>query len=158
MNVRELLRALIDGRVYNALPCKVESVDGCYCDVTPVDDSLAAIKKVRLNGSIGVAGLVVTPKTGSVVLVVMIDEFDSFVGMFSEIEKVKFMDVNGFELEIDKGIMSVKNKNYSLRQAFDDIIAAVEKLTVPTGTGPSGTPVNISEFKTVGTKLDNFLK
>jgi len=100
MNIRELLRALVggDGNVFVALPCTVESVDGVYCDVQPIDDDIAPVKKVRLNAN--TEGLIVTPKVGSDVLVVMMSATDAFVAMFSEIESYK-LRVTGYELQGD---------------------------------------------------------
>jgi hypothetical protein len=152
---RDILRKIVGKSGQNVLPCKVESVDGIYCDVVPVDTDLAPIKQVRLNAN--KEGLVITPKVGSIILVVMITENDGFVGMFSEVEKVKFIDINGFEYSIENGKLSVKNKDYSLRKAFDDIIAAIGKLTVTTGVGPSGFPINIAEFNKVGQNLDKLI-
>ena len=61
----------------------------------------------------GGAGLLIVPRVGSFVLVVMLSETDSFVGMFSEIEQVSFVDVNGFEFKIKGSVASVKNRDYS---------------------------------------------
>jgi hypothetical protein len=151
----DILRKIVGKSSQNVLPCTVESVDGAYCDVVPVDDDLAPIKQVRLNAH--KEGLIITPAIDSIVLVVMITENDGFVGMFSEIEKIQFADINGFEYSIEKGKLSVKNKDYSLRKAFDDIIASIGKLTVTTGVGPSGIPINIADFNMIGQNLNKIL-
>jgi len=37
----------------------------------------------------------------------------------------------------------------TLESSLTDLINAIKKLTVPTGTGPSGTPINFAEFDTI---------
>jgi hypothetical protein len=71
---------------------------------------------------------------------------------------VNFRVNDKYIIKIEDGILTIENDSYSLRKAFDDFIAAIEKMTVTTGVGPSGTPVNIAEFKAIAQKLDNFLK
>jgi hypothetical protein len=130
-------------------------------DIIDVRDILGTLyTDVRKCAAAGInKGVIITPVVNSSVIVSRIGEADElFVEMFSEVEKVTLSDDNGFECVIENGIISVKNKSYSLRHAFDDIIAAIEKLTVTTGVGPSGTPINIAQFKTVQQKLNNFLK
>lgn len=38
---------------------------------------------------------------------------------------------------------------------LSDLLSAIEKLTVPTATGPSGIPINIAAFTALKTKLDS---
>lgn len=45
----------------------------------------------------------------------------------------------------------------TMKGKLDKIIEAMQKLTVPTAFGPSGTPVNISEFLAVKEEFDQFL-
>jgi hypothetical protein len=103
-------------------------------------------------------GVVIVPKKGSYVVVTELGfSGGAFISLYSEVEKVEVV-VGGFECVIEENKIGVKNGSYSLKKAFDDIIAAIGKLTVTTGVGPSGTPINISEFQAVQQKLSNFLK
>lgn len=45
----------------------------------------------------------------------------------------------------------------TLKSKLDDIISAMQKLTVPTAFGPSGTPVNIAEFLAIQEQFETFL-
>ncbi len=158
-DIANILRAITKGdNPVPSLVCTVDKIDGRMCDVTPVDTDLAPLKEVRLNAQTdGEAGIVITPKVDSYVLVSLLTENDAFVTMFSEIDKVEFADTSGLEIVSEQGKISIKNKDYSLRKAFDDMLTAIGKLTVTTGVGPSGTPINISEFEAVKTNLDKFL-
>lgn len=71
--------------------CKVTDVNDGKCNAMPLDGS-AEFRDVRLNAvSSPMAGITVTPKKESIVLVSQISRVDSFVSQFSEIEKI---DIN----------------------------------------------------------------
>jgi hypothetical protein len=126
--------------------------------LTVVDLNGNEYPDVRKIATKGKKGFIVTPKIQSFVTVSRIGNSDDlFVSMFSEIETIEFSDTKGFKCVLENGVISVKNNGYSLRKAFDDILSAISKLTVTTGVGPSGTPINIAEFQAVQQKLNNFL-
>jgi len=53
MGIGEILKGIVDKRGADlAMVCRVDSVDGLCCDVTPVDDALAPVKGVRLNAGV----------------------------------------------------------------------------------------------------------
>jgi len=152
-NGAEVIRGIVGKGGCLSMACIVEAVDGFLCDVQPVDGDIAAIKGVRLNAS-GVSGLVVTPKIGSVVLVVMLGANDGFVGMFSEVEKVEFIDESGFEMVVEKGnieinggenggiiklkelesnLKSLKNFVESMHQTIPDALTAIGASSAASG-------------------------
>lgn len=45
----------------------------------------------------------------------------------------------------------------SMKQLLDDLVAAIKAITVTTGTGPSGTPINALTFDNIKNRIDNFL-
>lgn len=45
----------------------------------------------------------------------------------------------------------------TLKGLLDELVEAILKLTVPTGVGPSGTPINSAEFNAVKAKFEQFL-
>lgn len=78
-------------RTAYGIPCKVDSVDGSTCDVSPVDGS-SPITAVRLQAETK-DGILISPKVGSTVLVKMINDSDGVVVMFGEVEPpIKFFD------------------------------------------------------------------
>ena len=67
---------------------KVLSVDGAACKVSRVRDGMV-IDRVRLNAiSTADKGIVVTPKTGTYVLVSRLGEVNWFVTLCGEVEKI----------------------------------------------------------------------
>lgn len=89
-NIADILREIVGrGASVSSLICTVDKVDGRMCDVSPVDTDLAPLTEVRLNAMTdGEAGIVITPKVGSFVLVSLLTENDAFVTMFSEIDSI----------------------------------------------------------------------
>jgi hypothetical protein len=103
-------------------------------------------------------GIIITPPLESYVIVSRIaGSNDLFVSMLSEIEKLEYKDTQGFEVIIKDGKMSVKNSSYGIKQAFDELIDVIGRLTVTTGVGPSGIPINKAEFEAIKQKLNNLL-
>jgi len=58
---------------------------------------------------------------------------------------------------IDATGFKIINGSSGLKKTLSDLIDAVNLLTVPTGTGPSGTPINATTFTNIKTDLDNYL-
>lgn len=84
---------------------------------------------------------------------VMLSETDGFVGMYSDIEKVTFSDVSGFECVIEKGTISMKNKTESLQKILLDFITEVSKIIVVQGTSP-----NVPVLQQISQRVKNLLK
>ncbi len=51
-----------------------------------------------------------------------------------------------------------KKGNSGLKKTLNDILTALQLLTVPTGVGPSGIPVNAATFKAIQEDLNNYLE
>ncbi|WP_297096370.1 hypothetical protein [uncultured Draconibacterium sp.] len=45
-----------------------------------------------------------------------------------------------------------------LKKILQDLITAITQLTVPTGVGPSGVPINTAAFQAINNRLNNFLE
>jgi hypothetical protein len=73
-------------------------------------------------------------------------------------------DINGFILTSDTssitmtkdGVKLIKGSS-GLKKTLKDLIDAINALTVPTGTGPSGLPINSATFTNIKKDLDNYL-
>lgn len=101
------------------------------------------------------------PKVGSLVLVTRVDAAGTRlrISMFSEIDKVVCtigeektvftITENGFRLN---------NGESGLLKTLTDLCAALEKLTVTTAWGPSGTPINAAEFTRIKQDLKTYLE
>jgi len=138
---------------------EVVSVSGEVCSVRIGNLELA---DVRLKSVVDGENeqLLITPEVGSFVLVADLSNGqyrDLAVVKYSKVSAINIRTTNNFEVVITDGKISVKNSGYSLKKAFDDIIDAIGRLTVTTGVGPSGIPINKVEFDTVKQKLDKLL-
>lgn len=165
MNIKEILQQIVldgetGGSVGSSFLATVASVNksNYSCSVRIVGSD-GVMEDVRLKAEFGKSyGVVSIPRKGSyVVVTVMSSAVGAFVSLCSEVEKVE-IEVGLLKCVIENDTISVKNNSYSLKKAFDDILDAISKLTVTTGVGPSGTPINIAEFTAVRQKLNNFLK
>jgi hypothetical protein len=133
----KMLREVVGRQEFVTFVAKVIDVDGATCTAERVLDG-KKIDDVRLNTTLNEDdGIIITPKMESVVLICTIDGYNWFVSQFSEIDSVTFKDTQGFEITIKNGKISVKNSNYGIKQAFDELIDAIGKLTVTSPSGPS---------------------
>lgn len=137
---------------FNTHICTVESVSGTTCNVKRILDN-KLIKEVSLNTMQSGNGIVITPKIGSVVFVTNIDATKNFVSMFSEIEKITFKDVFGFEIETGNGSISFRNKTENLQKILVDFINEVAKIIVIQGTSP-----DVPALMKISQRLQNLLK
>ena len=86
--IKDCLRELAGGTPIETEVAKVLSVDGAVCKVSRVRDGMV-IDRVRLNAiSTADKGIVVTPKTGTYVLVSRLGEVNWFVTLCGEVEKI----------------------------------------------------------------------
>ncbi|MDR0726402.1 MAG: hypothetical protein LBF59_10415 [Prevotellaceae bacterium] len=160
--IKQKIREISDsskGGVSAVFTAEVASVSGETCTVRLEDLS---VSDVRLRAVInqGAEKLLITPKIGSYVLVADLsggNYRDLAVVSYSEIESMEYKDAQGFEITVKGGKMSVKNGSYGIKQALDELIDAIGRLTVTTGTGPSGIPINKAEFDAVKEKIGGLL-
>ncbi|MDR2824273.1 MAG: hypothetical protein LBB41_03630 [Prevotellaceae bacterium] len=154
-DIIKYIQQIVGNSLQNTEVCKVVSVTAETCAVEAVANGVK-YENVRLKAHIeDDKGLTIKPAVGSYVIMTKIDEANYFISMFSEIDAVIFKDTQGFELVLKSGKLSVKNSNYALKQAFDELIDAIGRLTVTTGTGPSGIPINKAEFDLVKQKINS---
>jgi hypothetical protein len=156
-DIRKYIRQIIGEAAQNTEVCKVVSVEGATCTVKTIAGDVT-YESVRLKAHTeDDKGAIITPAIESYVLMTKIDAANYFISFFSEIDAVTFKDTQGFEVVIKDGKMSVKNGSYGIKQAFDELIEAIGRLTVTTGVGPSGIPINKAEFEAIKQKLNNLL-
>ena len=129
----------------------VEEVNESYCSVKLASDLvLKAVRYTSTEGAVG--GVVITPKLGSNCLIGYIggDENRSYLISADEVTKVDVkigklanvtIDKDGVDVKMDKGKLKIENNENSLKTLLEDILSIISKITVSTGTGPSGTPL-----------------
>ena len=147
-----------NGEELYAKVCEVTALDvsAKTVDVAPVDGT-AEVFGVPLQADTQGGGLVVFPAVGSKALVVFTSKHTAVAVGYGEIDGIAYSDTQGAEWAVKGGKVSVKNGGYSLKQALDDLIDAIGQLTVTTGVGPSGIPVNKAAFDAVKQNIANLL-
>jgi len=132
--------------------------DKMLCDVSPLDGS-ADLLDVKLTNLV--------PVQGSACAIALFDNNPTGVVIYiEEVDKVIQPNGTSIELSTDGGAIiaaeedkiSLANDSEDLLTLLDDLLTAIQALTVPTGTGPSGIPVNAAEFAAISTRLKTLLK
>lgn len=62
------------------------------------------------------------------------------------------------EARVTQQGITLNKSDSGLKNTLKQLIGAIKKLTVTTGTGPSGTPINIAEFEAIENDLENYLE
>lgn len=139
----ESMRQLVAGKV-QSFPATIKAVD--HNDGSCEVDTIAGLTfyNVRLRSNIGgdQGGMIVYPAVGSPVIV-------GRIGNSNQLYVIKYGAADYFTL---------KTQNESLKQILSDMIDAINQITVPTGTGPSGVPINATAFTAIKERLNKLLK
>ena len=131
--------------------------------------SLFAVENPKLKGPC------IIPAVGSTVLVGRIGGSNElYIAMFSQIDKVLLTIGDDFVLEIGSqgigikadtttiqastGGLTFSRGSSSLKKTLTDLCDALGALTVPTGTGPSGVPINKAQFDLIKQGLNDYLE
>lgn len=134
-------------------------------------------EEVRLYGIVqgDLKGFCFIPKTGSHVLVARIGGSNElFVVMFTEVERAVLTigenvtvtaDAENCLLQVGESVVKATEKGLTfvkggagLKKTLEELIDAITKLTVPTGVGPSGTPINVTDFIKIKQGLNDYLE
>ncbi|MBO2009165.1 hypothetical protein [Hymenobacter negativus] len=133
--LREQIQQMIRGEIpTQALLGTVLTVDRAkgVCDVQPAEAGAPVLLDVALRTVEGVGGFVLWPKEGSFVVVGLVDNDPNhcYVAMVSEVAQ-----------------FTLSTATDSAGKLFADLFAAIGQLSVTTGTGPSGPPINLPAFQ-----------
>lgn len=113
------MRELAGGAPIETEVAKVLSVDGAVCKVSRVRDGMV-IDRVRLNAiSTADKGIVVTPKTGTYVLVSRLGEVNWFVTLCGEVEKISI------DAETD---IVINGGSFGGLIRIEDLVGAINRL------------------------------
>lgn len=66
-------------------------------------------------------------------------------------------NVDGKTVEVGRSAQEAAVLGDTLKGLLDELIDAIGALTVPTGVGPSGTPINIAQFQSIKARWEQFL-
>lgn len=159
--IKDIFSEMKQGVPVQVVVAKVESVDkkSSTCDLVVEGRADRPEARLRAVMDSSATGLIILPKKGSYVLAGLIGNKpeSSFVCGYSDIDEV-FIDIPSSQMRVDKNGFLIKTGSNSLSGLISDLLDALMKLTVTTGTGPSGTPININDFITLKQKFNQLLK
>lgn len=159
-NLRRRLCAQFRGNDDVIFAGVVTEVDAKACTCTLRRDDAVDYFDVRLRSVLDgdTDGYVLIPAKNSTVMVGRIAGSNELIVLMCSVvdevrftrEKVKFhITASGFTIQRDDA---------GLKKTLDDLLTALQKLTVPTGVGPSGVPVNITDFQKIQQELTKYLE
>lgn len=166
MDAAQTLREISQSKQLISKICTVESVGEFDCEVIPVD-SEATLPMVRMKAHLqGNGGIIIKPKVGSFVIVSFTRPADAFIAMCDEIDSIQaklfdhtiLINKDGMLVDMSSGLYEIKNNQESLKKLLSDLIKEITMITVTTGTGPSGVPINIAQLKQIGERVLKLLK
>lgn len=102
-------------------------------------------------------GVVFYPAVQSVIFACKIPGTNRFVALsFSEIESFH-ITIDDTEISGSKNGVVLKRGSESLKKIISDLLDSILQMTVTTGVGPSGTPINFAQFEQLKSRLNNLL-
>ena len=181
-DIARALRSLAGQKQTLVIPAQVKKIDKDNLTCTVEFESLEY--EARLTAIVDSNGgrSAILPKQDSWVLCVPVagNEADLVVIAYSEIESISIVhdnvkittDSTGVVIENGQTKLQIQNNEIniisagkveikgleSLKTILDDLITQITMLTVPTGVGPSGVPINSAAFNLIKTRLNNVLK
>jgi|SRR6185503_7707111 len=118
-------------------------------------------------------GILYIPTIGSTVIVQNGANMQPYIIMWSQIDKVLYIVgdteiqlVNGtatilqgqMQITLNNGKINISNEGQSLFSILQNMLNHILALTVPTGSGNSGTPLNFTDFNTDLQNLQNLMQ
>jgi hypothetical protein len=140
-----------------------------------IDDEEHPTEGVMINGVTSmVNGIICQPKDNSIVWVAEVDGEGKYgIIKTSELEKYtltigdSIVTVDATKVEMLHGAakvliqdadgVQIMKGGSSLKDVFDNLIDEIKLITVPTGTGPSGVPINTATFDVIKDQFDNLI-
>lgn len=143
---------------------KVKSVDEVKATCVLVDEDGQEFFDVRLRPVLsGKKSFILVPKTGSYVLAVRVEDDDDWMVVAAdEITKIGYYIGNTI-IEIDATGFLLQKENETLKKIMVDLIGAIKAmsfaLTTPdTINGTTTQLVNLAQFESIETRINQFLK
>lgn len=152
----------------NTMLATVKSVDeGEFtCVLQDDDNGELEYTDVRLRPVLdGNESITIFPKSGTWALAVRLEESEEWMVIaVGEADKVhskvetEIKDVVGTtEFTIKDGFLMKKDAE-TMKKIMDDLLQAIQQLTVNTNVGPSSVPINIATFVAIKVRVDQFFK
>lgn len=160
-NIQQSIRA-ISHREIEVLSAIVVSVDesAFTMEVRPslyedadVETITVTLNAISNNGN----GYILYPSINSHVVIGSVDGPGEYT-------LIRASDITKAVVKIGDQVLTMDGNKYgfvkgseSMKKLLDDLIIAIKAITVTTSTGPSGIPINATDFNNIKTRVDNFL-
>lgn len=139
---------------------KVKKVEGVVCQVARLGDNMK-IDNVRLNEiSDETTGIVIKPKVNSCVLVAVINDFNYYVSLYSDVDSI---DIQCDKITINGGnngglinIEELKKQLNKMSQRIDGIMSALENSPVTPQDGGAAYKAGIATVLSSLTDKESF--
>ena len=158
-NIRELIASIARQQVPIAVEdCIVSAVDweGRTCDCQPDAGPLLLDVRLRCERGEGSTGLYGKPKIGARCLVALVDGSvaDGYLLACDSFEEWVLAPDGSTEVRITPAGIEIARAGQSLGPILQDLLAAISQLTVSTAVGPSGPPINVTDFIKIQSRLN----
>ena len=153
-DIRESIKVLANSQAVRIEAAEVVSADarnGCTVELL---DSGLRVHNVRLRATnTADTGLITVPAEGSQVLIAKADRRSFWIILLeTELEQLS-LKIGNTEAVIDADGYKLERSGENLIALLDELLTAIQQLTVTTGVGPSGVPINLSAFIDLQTRL-----
>lgn len=148
--ISQLIKQLSgDALQYKKSICKVVKVDGNVLTLEPLNGSSVFEARIKVDDK-AKQGINIVPAENSIVIIDVCNEGKiAYLELLSEIKEI--------DIYVKEKIM-IANAQNNLGKILEDLISAIESLTVTTSMGPSGVPINVAQFSQIKTRIKNLLK
>lgn len=138
--------------------CKVISINETRrtCILEPINGDAQRTGRVQASISL-TEGIYVKPVINSFVLLVFINNLTGIISSYSEIDEIITVTNNGAKISLTDKV-NISNSTEDLKTILNNLISAIKLITVPTPSGTSGTPINVSDFTNINTSINNLLE
>jgi hypothetical protein len=164
MDKKEQIRQALKQHIQNhtgvaTVMATVKSVDESSGTCILIDEDELEMFDIRLKPVLtDDESVVMLPAVGSFVLIARIEADEEWLLIACEkVDKYR-ITVDESVIEMTSDGIKISKAGESLKSLLSDLIDAIEAITVPTGTGPSGVPINSAQFTAIKNRLTNFLK
>jgi len=131
-----------------------------------VKETRTELEYTKVLLSLNQSGIVNIPKKDSKVLcgIVENNKANVFILEIEKIDKTIIRTESDYTFEIKGDLLLTSSKKIEisntvtdLKTIITDLLTAIKAITVPTGVGPSGVPINIAQFIAVEQKLNQLM-
>ena len=163
-SIRDAIKAIAAGQqTVTVEACTITAVDWAArtCDCSPEDGpDLYDVRLRAQRGTDSATGLYGKPAVGAAALVALVDgnPADAYLLACDRYTEWVLAPDGQAELRITPDGFVLTRSGESLGALLQDLLAAIQQLTVTTALGPSGPPINLPAFDTLSNRFQTLFK